>query len=302
MATQTTLQHTLISSLERMAEPVRPFAIQAQWCVISVMPDLATNERLNIGVCVLHDNSLHTRFLPNAEPFKKLYGKQKGENFSFLMNMVKQTLKPENWQYTCSPQIQHSKPQPVSGNSIDEILHRLYSSMVTLALIQKEPTTRANISTQDLRQVISNQWKQDNKNLVSRVWHYEDNPIIIPAEWGDRGKQTELRHIQIWTPPDYANNTVRFGSFISLDYKQLAFAELHLLQATQDILQAHTSITKKSKQGALFIYHPHTNRGFLDNEVDNIFYLLHNQMKSNLRFEVEDNIEKLSKAAREFIV
>lgn len=300
MVTQTTLPNSLINSLTRMAEPARAFAIHAQWCVISVMPDLATNERLNIGVCVKHNDVLHSKFLPNAEPFKKLYGKQGGENFGFLMRLVQQTLNANNWQFSCSPQIQHSQARDISGNDIDEILNRLYNSMVTLALMQKEPVQRVHISTQDLRQTIFNKWKSQHHDLAERVWHNEDNPIIIPAEWGDRGQQTELNHIQLWTPPDYTNPAARFGAIVSLDYQQANFAELYLLQAAQDMLQAHTTITKKEKKGALFVYRPKYEHFRLEKQLDKTYYLLRNQMKHHLTMEVESDIDVLSQMAQAF--
>lgn len=286
MATQTTFWADL-------AAPSLTHNIQAQWFVIRLQPDLATGERLNIGVGVHHANQTHTKILPTAEPFRLLYGKTGLENFSFLLHIIRQN---QTWETSPSPQISLSDLRMVKGASIQEILNRLYSDMVTLGNIKtpdKEKTT--NIPTETLRQKIFSSLKKNDATFAEQTWHDESNPIYIEHAQG----KIPLHHIQLWVPADITHPSIRFASFVSVDYQRTMFPELHLLQSSRDIQLAYTANQQTKKQAALWIYRPDRITQF-DNHIDNTQWLLSKNLgRQAIRIEVENSMDKITQAVYE---
>lgn len=277
-----------------LAEPPVSHALHGEWFVIRVSPDLATGEMLNIGVCVRIGGKTHTKILPNATPFFKLYGKSGRENMLFLFDLLR---KQEDWTRPVSPQVSMSRPMPVSGNSIDEILDRLYGDMVILDMLKDQsPNRDYGISTEKLRSKIFSYLKKENEDFANEVWRRENNPVHIKTFIGKR----VLEHIQLWIPSDMARKQMRFASFVSVDYRRPTFPELHLLQAGQDIEVAHKAFENTPQKAALFIYRPDNLTDF-DNQIDTTAWLLRKNLGSDkIDVEVESNTENLRKMALAF--
>ena len=160
-----------------LAEPPVSHALHGEWFVIRVSPDLATGEMLNIGVCVRIGGKTHTKILPNATPFFKLYGKSGRENMLFLFDLLR---KQEDWTRPVSPQVSMSRPMPVSGNSIDEILDRLYRDMVILDMLKDQsPNRDYGISTEKLRSKIFSYLKKENEDFANAVWRGGDRKSVV---------------------------------------------------------------------------------------------------------------------------
>lgn len=279
-----------------LAEPPVSHALHGEWFVIRVSPDLATGEMLNIGVCVRIGGKTHTKILPNATPFFKLYGKSGKENMLFLFDLLR---KQEDWTRPVSPQVSMSRPMPVSGNSIDEILDRLYRDMVILDMLKDQsPNRDYGISTEKLRSKIFSYLKKENEDFANEVWRRENNPVHISTNT-PIGKRV-LEHIQLWIPSDMARKQMRFASFVSVDYRRPTFPELHLLQAGQDIEVAHKAFENTPQKAALFIYRPDNLTEF-DNQIDTTAWLLRKNLGSDkIDVEVESNTENLRKMALAF--
>lgn len=277
-----------------LAEPPVSHALHGEWFVIRVSPDLATGEMLNIGVCVRIGGKTHTKILPNATPFFKLYGKSGRENMLFLFDLLR---KQEDWTRPVSPQVSMSRPMPVSGNSIDEILDRLYRDMVILDMLKDQsPNRDYGISTEKLRSKIFSYLKKENEDFANAVWRGGNNPVHIKTSIGNK----VLEHIQLWIPSDMARKQMRFASFVSVDYQRPIFPELHLLQAGQDIEVAHKAFKNTPRKAALFIYRPDNLTEF-DNQIDITTWLLRKNLGSDkIDVEVESNTENLRKMALAF--
>lgn len=298
----------IFSVLSAMEQPTSKPAIKAKWAPIRISPDLATGEVLNVGVCVLHRKKVHIRILPNAAPFEALYGKAGKENFSFLLNMIGRYFHEQpKLLIEISPHVSLGQVGFVAGDSIEEILGRLYTSMVSLDLMcqKKEDTKSRNISTETLRQHVYRFLKKENRNFTEQKWHDESSPIIIPS--GLQGRDTiRLQHLQLWSEPNLTNDKIRFASFVSADYIKASAGDMHLLYAKQDIELAANHKEGVAKEAGLFIYRPDTLPSDVgrnvDNTIDHTYWLLNRniEQKAAFRMEVEDDISKLTLYAQEF--
>lgn len=299
-----TTSDNIFCKLSALAKPITAAKIKAKWSILRISPDLATGELLNVGVCVLYKKKVYVKLLPNAKPFELLYGVNGKENFSFFLKIIGQFMRTATSlsNIKISPQVSISPSKFVAGDSIDEILNRLYASMVILDGVcsQKQNNRTSNISTETFRNKIQQSLTLNDKDYAKRIWHNNENPILIPEEWGESNTITD---VQLLVPADYVNSKVRFASFVSLDYQNLDFAQLYLLQAEQGVQCAAASISKIEKEAALFIYRPDSKvSNTIDNLLDRSHWLLRKQLKNSFRMEVESSIEKISQQTKAFIM
>ncbi|KDN12733.1 hypothetical protein SALWKB12_1257 [Snodgrassella communis] len=304
MVTETTLQSDLVhnvdfdsilTTLTNLSEESIEPDITAKWFVIKISPDLATGELLNIGVGIIYRKKLFTKLIPNTTPLELLYGKASKENFSFLLHLLKSSTDSLLTLKSVSPHFSISSLKFVAGNSVEDILDRLYKSMVTLNLIQtsEKQNNHKGLSTEKVRSKIFNAIKNSDKYLAESIWHNENNPIVIPP---DLGEKITLKHLQIWSTPNILQQHTKFGAIVSTDYIQATQSEFYLLQATQDIQRASASLNN-NKEAGLFIYRPDTLPEKILDNVDNIIDHTHWLIKKNIgsRFtmEVESNMDTL---------
>ncbi|EGY53115.1 hypothetical protein [Neisseria shayeganii] len=294
----------IFSALSAMTMQMPKPAITAKWAPIRISPNLATGEILNVGVCVLHRRKVHVKLLPNAAPFEALYGGVGKENFSFLLGIIGQYLSGQkSLSVDISPQVSLGKPYFVAGDSIPEILDRLYTSMVSLELMcqKKETPKERNISTETLRHTVHSLLKKENAQFVENSWHDADNPIIIPSCTASKAS-IRLQHLQLWSEPDITNDKIRFASFVSADYIKTLIGDAHLFYAKQDIELA-VNYKDGEKEAGLFVYRPKGSSADIDNTIDHTYWLLKKNTaeKATFRMEVEDDIHKLARHAHAFI-
>lgn len=296
----------IFSILSAEEVPATKPKIKAKWATLRISPNLGTGELLNVGICILYQRKVYVRILPDAKPFEILYGDSGKENFSFLLPLIAQYMEQQNkLEISISPQVSISESNFVAGESIEEIFDRLYSSMVTLDLVcrtKDKPRKCQNISTERLRERIQANIKEQDTKLLEQIWHNEKNPITIP---GSPGKSVVLRHTQMWIEPDLSDERIRLASFVSTDYVNLDFSQLHLFQAKQDIELALSSITNSKRKAGLFIYRPDSLdkeiEQELDNTIDDTHWLLSKRyQKDVLEMQVESNVNTLVEHALKF--
>ena len=300
----------IFSTLSELAVKTAAPTVRAKWAIVRITPDLATGEILNVGICVLHRKKVHVRLLPNAAPFEALYGQNGGENFGFLLNLAGQHLqKQSKLDARISPQLSLSPARFAAGDSIEEILERLYGSMVTLDLLcrqKSQPEKQRNISTEVLRNRVKSTLRKADSGLADRIWHDASNPIRIPVSPHQEDK-IGLEHTQIWVNPDLSDGHIKFASIVSTDYIHTDFSELHLYQAKQDIELAAQYLNCRNKKAGLFVYRPDSlpkdTRQKIDTFIDHTHFLLTKNLKKGmLTMEVENSTEKLAKTAIEFAI
>lgn len=294
----------IFSVLSAMTMQVPKPAIKAKWAPIRISPNLATGEILNVGVCVLYRRKVHIKLLPNASPFESLYGKAGKDNFSFLLGIIGQHLaEQKSLSIDISPQVSLGKAHFVAGDSIHEILDRLYAGMVSLDLMcqKKDAPKERNVSTENLRRSVQSLLRKENAKFVESSWHDVSNPIIIPPS-SSNGAPIHLPHLQLWSEPNIANSKIRFASFVSADYVKATAGDVHLLYAKQDIELA-ANYKDGKKEAGLFVYRPKDLSAEIENTIDNTYWLLkkNTDKKAAFRMEVEDDISKLASYAQAFV-
>lgn len=294
--------NSIITSLNALSkESIKP-KISAKWFVIRITPDLATGELLNIGVGIYYRKKLFTKLIPNTLPLEILYGKSSKENFGFLLHLLNRSSDNLLALKSISPHFSFSSMKFVSGNNIEDILERLFRSMVTLNLVEtpEKQTNKHNLSTDKVRKKIFHALKSRDKKLTERIWHNEDNPIVIPPNLGEK---ITLNHLQIWSTPDITQKHTKFGAIVSTDYMQTSFSELYLLQTTLDIQRASVSLNHE-KKAALLIFRPDTLSKNIQNDVDNMIDRTHWLIKKNISsgfvMEVESDLNTLINKTQAF--
>ena len=298
----------IFSVLSAIATKTTKPAITAKWAPIRISPNLATGEILNVGVCVLYRRKVHVKLLPSAAPFEALYGGAGNDNFSFLLGIIGQYLDGQkSLSVDISPQVSLGKANFVAGDSIQEILDRLYASMVSLDLMcrKKETPKERNISTETLRHTVHGLLKKENAKFVEDSWHDVGNPIILPSS-SDGGAPKQLQHLQLWSEPNITNSKICFASFVSADYTRAIVRDAHLFYAKHDIEMAVNS-RREEKTAGLFVYRPDglptDVMQDIDNTIDDTHWLLSKNLagKAAFQMEVENDISKLVSHAKAFV-
>lgn len=105
--------------------------IKGQWFNIRWTPDLATGEKLNIGVGFVEDGRVHSRLLSYFERVKCLYGERGIYHVELVTSIVGESLR-QNKKVSPIPQITYDNSGYAQGFSIDEILTSLFEQTVHL--------------------------------------------------------------------------------------------------------------------------------------------------------------------------
>ena len=233
MSAKNTLQHDLETGLWQHTVSQEPPKLQGKWFGLGFSPDLATGERLNVGIVLRIAGEQHFRLFTKAEPFAHLCGLEK-ENIAFFLQCLNDHLAAGKDIKTFSRHIIVDRPKFAAGDSVTEILDRLYHAQVSLARHDEEQERR-NLTTESLRSTIK-QLVNNEHPAFSHYWQKE--PIVLPGQ-----KYTAA--VDIYIP-----ERQRFASIVSLDYRKdksgrLAAACTELETAAQ-----------LGGEGTLFIYNP----------------------------------------------
>lgn len=129
---------SIIATLRRKTADPRPApSVAGTWFNIRLTPDLAADERVNIGVGFVNpDGTVLTKLLTRFDRLRCLYDDRLDiRDLEFLV----QCLEFDASLRSPGPNITFSRPAYASGTSAESILQELYDEMVTL-----EPTARAD--------------------------------------------------------------------------------------------------------------------------------------------------------------
>lgn len=290
----------LITEDKQSLALVKP--IVGKWFEIRLFPDLISGEILNIGVGFIDSKSyLHFRMLDNATPFACLYGKQSQESFQFLLNAVKNALSQDGIKSALGPQIELGKPRYIEGHSVEAILNKLYTSVVSLSRksfiedIQILKTSQRN--TQDLRKTLGTRFKKRYEKNYRDFWK-EDLTVVKVGN--------QIHHIDM---PIWAENTLLaptcFGTIISVAYSDPIYRKSYLNTAYRDLTIARDYLSKNAN-GGLFILRPDSKdtkftnlMNDIENEIDSTTWALMNKYKINA--QVTENTDELEAAALNFV-
>lgn len=121
-----------IEALIRHAVPAEPPKVKGVWAIIRFYPSLATGDRLNVGV-LLCVNSKQSYRLTDSAPFACLFGEAWEESVGFLLRALEEALQAGRDISHFSPHIEIDGWRPAAGDSVDEILDRLFACYVMAA-------------------------------------------------------------------------------------------------------------------------------------------------------------------------
>jgi hypothetical protein len=266
------MNNAKISGLFDDAAPMRSPTVTGKWFPIRLSPDLATGELFNIGVAFVEGGKkggrIHVKMLESARSFKCLFGASGVENVTFLINVVAEHLRQTRDLVSPSPQVSFGPMAFASGDSVDQILARLYATMVTLrhhnddALEELSPYS---ISSQEARRnVIQELYWADPAAAKSLV---REKPLEFKAHGG----RTMALDVPLRKPR-------RFGTIASAHYRKEVYVSNNLNTAMRDMLITRDHLDDECEVGGIFIlraptderYYTESWQRWIDEEVEKV--------------------------------
>ena len=118
--------------------PSKPRAVQGQWSQIRLSPDLTSGEQLAVGVFLVVEDKVHSRFITDFSRIEYAYDLSMVECFKFCIELIEFALE-RGHRSSLSPQIIIDHRGYSQGDSVDEILDHLMSVAVPLSKAIKNP-------------------------------------------------------------------------------------------------------------------------------------------------------------------
>lgn len=241
-----------------------------EWFAIQWTPDLATGEKLNIGVCY-RDNSGHSyvQVLDYFERINCLYSQSAVLHLRLACEVAKEAvLLNQHVESTCINGISFIPKGFAQGKSVDDILSSLFSNVVPLAVRKSKPKERAYYPIS--RERLYNIMDDHLKNTLD----YEEYFGMVqptPVKRVSLGNQ-----IQSLFLPYTAGRAI--GTIASAAYSDENTAKCHLYDAQRDISLALGNF-QEYNSGAVFILSPNNDlkvekRDQVDLEIDKFCWYL----------------------------
>lgn len=258
---------------------------KGKWFEIRIQPDLATDERLNIGVCFLDNKrKLHFKLLDDTSAFLCLYGRQAKEQFDFMLKAVRYNLE-HGASTPASPQITYGAPRFAAGFSVQQILDSLYSDTVTLARVKRKPRNEfSSMDNDDIRQIVFSAMRDIDTLMANTLITGGAIPLAIETDEGPHEVLLPIR------------KDARFGTIVSAVYKKRDQVEYNLKGAALDLSVALKAYPQN--QAGLFVLR--AADGMLRGEesllqIDNVIEMTEWRAKKlGIRLTVEDSPRRLA--------
>lgn len=226
---------------ELLEEAQSKAAVQGEWFSVQWCPDLATGERLNIGVGFVHENRVHTKLLERFERIKCLYDEQGVSQVRLIISFVEEAVQQS---HTISPfsQVCYEQKGFAQGESVSEILNNLYSQTVPLGQkprIRAKNKTFSSVSRQQLHTELL-----DNLRLL---WDIDFDQFVPEDSYIRSGDGHDL-----FIP--FRDGAERLAGLASAVSPNPQTVELNLLSAAVEVESAKG--LKHVNKPALFILKP----------------------------------------------
>ncbi|HEJ0142052.1 TPA: hypothetical protein SLO74_001282 [Citrobacter freundii] len=245
-------------------------ATSGEWFAIQWIPDLATGEKLNIGVCFRDSfGSSYVQVLDYYERINCLYSQSAVLHLRLACEVAKEAVLLNQYMETaCISGISFVSKGFAQGKSPDEILSSLFANVVPLAVRRTKTKERAYypISRERLYNIMDDHLKNtlDYNDYFEMV---EPTPV----------KRVTLgNQVQSLFLPYTAGNSL--GTIASAAYADENTAKCHLYDAQRDISLALGNFNEY-KSGAIFILSPNNDlkvekRDQVDSEIDKFCWYL----------------------------
>jgi len=250
---------------ERSVEAVSGYWYKVQWAYSPV-----TEERLNVGVVFIDGaGKQHSKFLNSFERLNCLYSNFNMENFKFIIKSAGEAVS-SGYRECPIETIMFTEPLQAYGDSVDQILNRLFEKVVPLGRPTiKKARQPSEFATNNLVDYIYEEIKKRKpfdsiKFLAPEPIMYRDN----------QGFEHSLRlHL---SKPGY------IGGIASTVYSSVQNAIFNLLEVANDIEFAASIQGRNSDKLALFVMSPSSNNCTLPKasiqqigrKIDDIFFKL----------------------------
>ncbi|HCZ9033974.1 hypothetical protein HUO05_03570 [Vibrio alginolyticus] len=218
--------------------------VKGEWFNIRWTPDIATGEKLNIGVGFVENGRVHSRLLSYFERVKCLYGERGIYHAELVSSIVGESLR-QNKKSPPIPQITYDNSGYAQGFSVDEVLTSLFEQTVPL---QKKirgsgNTKRFNsVNTDKLYTCLVDELK------IKAALQFEE---FVPAD-SSIFINDDLGSHELFVP--FRDNKNLVGGLASTVYSNVQRIELNLLKAARDVESAVK--LGKGNKASVFILMP----------------------------------------------
>ncbi|EGR2325610.1 hypothetical protein R5M54_004526 [Vibrio alginolyticus] len=218
--------------------------VKGEWFNIRWTPDLATGEKLNIGVGFVENGRVHSRLLSYFERVKCLYGERGIYHAELVTSIVGESLR-QNKKSSPIPQIAYDNSGYAQGFSVDEVLTSLFEQTVPLQKKIRVPgnTKRFNsVNTDKLYTCLVDELK------IKAALQFEE---FVPAD-SSIFIEDDLGSHELFVP--FRDNKNLVGGLASTVYSNVQRIELNLLKAARDVESAVK--LGKGNKASVFILMP----------------------------------------------
>ncbi|EIV8469467.1 hypothetical protein V6457_004376 [Vibrio vulnificus] len=218
--------------------------VKGEWFNIRWTPDIATGEKLNIGVGFVENGRVHSRLLSYFERVKCLYGERGIYHAELVTSIVGESLR-QNKKSSPIPQITYDNSGYAQGFSVDEVLSSLFEQTVPL---QKKIRVSSNakrfnsINTDKLYTCLVDELK------IKAALQFEE---FVPAD-SSIFIEDDLGSHELFVP--FRDNKNLVGGLASTVYSNVQRIELNLLKAARDVESAVK--LGKGNKASVFILMP----------------------------------------------
>lgn len=274
--------------------------MRGHWTPIQITPNIATEERINIGVAMIDQNGImHARMANDLERLKCLYETLDVEAFENGLSAMQAIMEGAHVQtfqeVNLFENIHFGDPKSAKGDSHEEILAHLFKQMVPMAkTIKKERKAKFHpIRTSELRTDVFNRMREKLGNESKQLIHASRWEIKAPGE--NKPIYVDL--------PLRSSASCKAGTIVSAWYSSDEKVKLSLYQAALDIRTARDYLT--DEKFGLFMLRPDDNSGLSKSTLYKIDSAIDEQAdrldRLGVTIETTDNAEELSEKASNWI-
>jgi len=245
-------------------------ASSGEWFAIQWTPDLATGEKLNIGVCFRESSGgSYVQVLEYFDRINCLYSQSAVLHLRLACEVAKEAVMLNQYIETaCLSGISFVPKGFAQGKSPDDILSSLFSNVVPLATRKSKPKEKAYypVSRERLYNIMDGRLKT---SLAYDAYFSMVEPA--PVKRVNLGSQVQSLFL-----PYTAGRSI--GTITSAAYADENTAKCHLYDAQRDISLALGNFNEYSS-GAIFILSPNNDlkvekRDQVDSEIDKFCWYL----------------------------
>ncbi|WP_160151503.1 hypothetical protein [Microbulbifer sp. ALW1] len=251
-------------------------AVNGQWQSIRFCPDLAADERLNIGVYIQTiDGNRYVKMLDHFERLQCLYDKNVVEqDLLTLMSETESILLADGAGSAnqLKPHISLGNPLYAAGSSVDEIIDTFYENTVTLGRPKRRERTFRHITVSRLQRGILDNLREKIPTRAESI--IRSQPIEVRVN-NERNFTIELPLVGLRT----------IGAITSAYFKSPMVASNNIMRAVSDISLVQRFSDRR--QASLSLLIPGNDSNLSRGEIRNITEIVEQQVERARALNIE---------------